>query len=265
MAVSALIFDVDGTLADTEEVHRRSFNAAFGEFDLDWEWSPAQYRGLLAVAGGKERIGAWIDRLAPAPGERSRLNALVPQIHRRKTAIYTARVRDGEVPLRPGVARLIEEAHDAGRQLAIATTTTAANIDALLSATLGTSAIHRFAVVASADVVPQKKPSPAVYESVLRTLMLRPDDCVAFEDSRNGLLSAHGAGIPVVVTPTFWSAGDDLAAAELLLPHLGDAGTPLPDAAAATLGGRRWLGLADVDALPALRGAAAAPGANRFH
>jgi HAD superfamily hydrolase (TIGR01509 family) len=222
MAIEALIFDVDGTMADTEEAHRIAFNQAFERFALGWTWNPTQYRALLSVAGGKERLRAYIEHLALPLAERKRLAALVPSIHIEKTSFYTSVVNDGGVPLRDGVARLLDEARQAGCRLAIASTTTAANVDALLRSTLGCGGLDMFSVIACGDAVRAKKPAPDIYHLALRHLGLQAGRALAFEDSGNGLRSATAAGLWTVVTPTFWTQGQDFSAAGLLLPRLGD-------------------------------------------
>jgi HAD superfamily hydrolase (TIGR01509 family) len=220
--MNALIFDVDGTLADTEDVHRQCFNAAFARAGLDWHWSRPLYRDLLKVAGGKERIGAHIARLGLRDAQRSALRESIAEIHAEKTRLYGRAVAAGEVPLREGVARLLNEALEAGWQLAIASTTTAANVDALLQTTLGPHALEMFSAIACGDVVSEKKPAPDIYQLVLRTLAIAPEDAVAVEDSVNGLRAATAAGLWTVVTPTYWTEGGDFSQAALVLPHLGE-------------------------------------------
>jgi HAD superfamily hydrolase (TIGR01509 family) len=194
----AIIFDVDGTLSETEETHRRAFNRAFSEAGLDWHWDSTLYDQLLAVTGGKERIRHFMQsRGIDAPGAAGP-DAFVRELHAGKTRIYTAMVTGGEVDLRPGVRELLEDAGKRGFRLAIATTTTPANVDALLEVTLGGS--DAFEVICAGDSVAQKKPAPDVYELVLEQLALPPTACVAIEDSRNGLLAAVAAGIPTVIT-----------------------------------------------------------------
>jgi HAD superfamily hydrolase (TIGR01509 family) len=220
MKIKALIFDVDGTLADTEEAHRRAFNLAFEQQGLDWHWGKAEYSRLLRTTGGKERIGAYIESLALESGEHRAALGLIPAIHRCKTENYIRLIENGDVPLREGVARLLSEAEDAGLRLAIASTTTRRNIDALLDAKLGMRAGERFAVIAAGDQVPRKKPAPDIYHLVIRELAMAADDCVAIEDSAHGLAAAKGAGLFTVVTPSQWTEGEDFSAADLVLPSL---------------------------------------------
>jgi len=219
----ALIFDVDGTLAETEELHRLSFNAAFPEFGLNWAWDQPMYRDLLAVTGGKERIRYYIDsfdRTVDLSPER------IKQIHERKTAIYTARMAEGALAPRPGILRLIHEAREAGVKCAIATTTSRPNIDALLQSAFAPDAVTWFAAIAAGDEVARKKPAPDVYTLALERLGLPADDCLAIEDSRNGLDSARTAGLDCVITISPYTDGQDFSAALRIVDHLGDATTP---------------------------------------
>lgn len=212
----ALIFDVDGTLAETEEAHRAAFNRAFADMGLPWRWDRPLYRELLGVAGGKERLRAFLDRHDPARVS----DGLVAELHRRKTDHYTAAVSGGEVPFRPGVARLIGEAHAAGVTLAIATTTSRVNVEALFAGNGDTPPLSRFAAVMTAEDAPAKKPDPQVYHRALDALGLPPAECLAIEDSGNGLRAALAAGIPVLVTESVYTRGDPFPGALAVLPDL---------------------------------------------
>ncbi|TAN54124.1 MAG: HAD family hydrolase [Betaproteobacteria bacterium] len=224
--LQALIFDLDGTLADTEETHRQAFNAAFIEFELWWDWSPQRYAQLLRVSGGNERIRHYVGTLGLAPAERARVLELVPALHRTKTRIYTELLEQGRRPLRPGVARLLLAASDAGLKLAIASTTTSANVDALLRANLGQTPHLAFSVIACADQVRAKKPAPDIYHLVLASLHLPATSCIAFEDSLNGLRAAKAAGLVTVVTPSRWNADEDFGGADRVLASLEDINLP---------------------------------------
>jgi len=218
--LKALIFDLDGTLADTEETHRQAFNAAFIELALWWDWSPPLYARLLAVSGGKERLRHYIGTLRVPPAERERLLAIVPALHDTKTRIYTELLVRGQRPFRPGVLPLLRVAKGAGLKLAIASTTTSANVDALLQANLGSARDMAFDVIACGDQVPVKKPAPDIYRLSLASLRLPAEACVAFEDSLNGLRAAKAAGLATVVTPSRWTAEEDFTGADLVLPSL---------------------------------------------
>lgn len=214
----AIIFDVDGTLSETEETHRRAFNQAFRDAGLEWHWDTALYSDLLAVTGGKERISHFMDSRGIDAPESDDRDAFIRALHAEKTRVYAAMVAGGEVELRPGIGALIEDACRQGFRLAIATTTTPANIDALLGVTLGGA--DAFEVICAGDSVPRKKPAPDVYELALRELGLPATACVAIEDSRNGLLSAVAAGIATVVTPGIYTRGQDFAEAALVIDDL---------------------------------------------
>ncbi|WP_042300834.1 HAD family hydrolase [Paraburkholderia kururiensis] len=225
--MQALIFDVDGTLADTEAAHRKAFNAAFAEAGLDWHWDEPLYTRLLSVAGGKERLLHYWRITDPEEAAGSRVSEVIDAVHAIKTRHYAALLRDGDLPLRPGIARLIDEANAAGVPVAIATTTTPGNLDALLSTPFGTDWRHRFAAICDGHTTPVKKPAPDVYFDVLQRLALSGNDCIAFEDSVNGLRAARAARIPTIVTPTAYTAHHDFDDALRVLPHLGDPDQPL--------------------------------------
>ena len=214
----AIIFDVDGTLSETEETHRKAFNHAFAEAGLEWHWDQALYDKLLAVTGGKERIRYYIEAFGGQGAPADSLDEFIPALHARKTAAYTDMVAGGEVELRPGIRELIADAKANGFRLAIATTTTPANIDALLGATLGGTG--DFEVICAGDSVEKKKPAPDVFELALKKLGLPAESCVAIEDSRNGLLSSVAAGIPTVVTPGIYTSTHRFDEAALVIDDL---------------------------------------------
>jgi HAD superfamily hydrolase (TIGR01509 family) len=223
MELRALIFDVDGTLADTEEVHRRAFNAAFAEHGLTWNWGRRVYGDLLKTAGGKERMLEFVNRLHLPPTEKEKIIEIVPALHRTK-AVHYGRLLASGVELRPGVAKLLVEAREAGLKLAVATTTTPANVDRLVTAACGTDARALFDVIAAGDAVTRKKPAPDIYHHALACLDIPAGACIAFEDSAIGLRAAKEAALFTVVTPTEWTKRDDFKRADVRLEDLGAAG-----------------------------------------
>lgn len=227
MAMEALLFDVDGTLSDTErEGHRPAFNKAFAEFGLDWHWDANLYGELLAVTGGKERIRYYLQHFRPdfvAPAD---LDTLISGLHQAKTRHYTALLAAGAIPMRPGVKRLLLEARDAGLRLAVVTTTTPANVTSLLQHSLAEDAEQWFELIAAGDIVPAKKPASDIYHWALRELKLAPHQCIAVEDSGNGLRSSLGAGIPTVVTVNDYTVDDNFAGAVAVLSDLGEPDAP---------------------------------------
>jgi HAD superfamily hydrolase (TIGR01509 family) len=217
----AIIFDVDGTLAETEETHRMAFNRAFQGAGLSWNWDQDLYRKLLAVTGGKERIRYFIDDYGAEGAPKVNLDEFIRGLHAEKTVAYTEIVNSGELELRPGVRAVISAAREQGYRLAIATTTTPANVDALLAAAFGDAGQRLFEVICAGDSVPNKKPAPDVYLCALENLELLPGSCVAIEDSRNGLLSACAAGIATIVTPGIYTRDENFDEAILVIDDLG--------------------------------------------
>ncbi|MEQ1601071.1 MAG: HAD-IA family hydrolase [Methylophilaceae bacterium] len=227
MKLQALIFDVDGTLADTErDGHRPAFNQAFKEAGLDWHWDVALYGELLAVTGGKERIRYFVERYHPNYKKDEEFDSLVAQLHRDKTRIYTELLSTGKIPLRAGVKRLLFEARAAGLRLAIATTTTPENVTTLLKHTLGEESLSWFEVIAAGDIVPAKKPAPDIYLWALKKLQLGAEVCLAFEDSENGLKSSLGAGLKTIVTINDYTANHQFDGAAVVLSDLGEPDVP---------------------------------------
>src|SRR3569833_1715290 len=227
LTFDALIFDVDGTLADTEELHRQAFNEAFFACGVDWRWGPALYAELLQVTGGKERIAEYISRRQMSASERGRLLRLIPRIHAAKTRIYRELVALGHLRPRAGVVRVMREARSAGVLLAIASTTSAENVVSLLSSCFGADAPRWFNAIATGDVVPNKKPAPDIYHLALQKRGVSPRRAIAFEDSAIGVQSAKAAGLFTVATPGVWTIGQSFASADLVLTSLADPDRPL--------------------------------------
>lgn len=221
--LEALIFDVDGTLADTEcDGHRLAFNAAFAEVGLDWHWDEALYGELLEVTGGKERIRFFCERHAADFLHQADAEVRIKTLHAAKTRHYVALCALG-IPLRPGVESLLRDAHAAGLRLAIATTTTPENVSALLAPDL----LALFEKVGAGDTVPNKKPAPDIYQWVLAQLALPAPSCLAIEDSANGLKASRAAGLATVITRTAYTDDHDFSGAIALLPDLGLVTVPL--------------------------------------
>ena len=225
--LKALLFDVDGTLADTErDGHRVAFNRAFADAGLDWDWSPELYGKLLAVTGGKERIRYYLDHFNTAFSHPGDLDEFIRGLHAAKTEHYTQLLAEGAIPLRCGVRRLIEEARSEGMRLAITTTTTPANVEALLVHALAPDAMSWFEVIAAGDIVPAKKPAPDIYDYAMQELDLTPADCIAFEDSRNGILATQGANLATIITVNGYTTEDDFSGAAIVLDRMGEPDAP---------------------------------------
>lgn len=219
----AVLFDVDGTLADTErDGHRPAFNAAFKEFGLNWDWNVELYGQLLSVTGGKERLRYFIDKYKPNLPTGIDINNLISDLHQAKTRHYVSLLKQGKIPLRPGIARLIQQLRNEKIKIAIATTTTPENVTTLLRSTFGEDAPDWFEIIGAGDIVPQKKPAPDIYHWVLKQLGLSGQQCIAIEDSENGLKSALAATIPTLITVNDYTAQQNFEGASLVLSDLGE-------------------------------------------
>jgi len=225
--LKAFIFDVDGTLSDTErDGHRVAFNQAFEEYDMDWHWSVETYGKLLAVTGGKERMKYYVDHFLDKDHIPEDIKQKIPELHAAKTRHYTELLSTGAIPLRPGVERLIDEAKQRGYRLAIATTTTPENVTALLTHTLGKDSIGWFEVIAAGDIVPAKKPGPDIYQYALKEMALNADECIAFEDSENGIKSSAGANLCTIITINDYTQEHDFSDACIVLDQMGEPEQP---------------------------------------
>ncbi|TVQ09058.1 MAG: HAD family hydrolase [Leptolyngbya sp. DLM2.Bin27] len=224
--LEALIFDVDGTLAETErDGHRVAFNQAFEEFGLPWHWPVGLYGQLLRVAGGKERIHYYIHRYQPR-FEAEDIDGLVMALHQAKAKHFQALVESNVIPLRPGVRRLIEAARRQGIRLAIATTSAKDSVMPLLEQLLGSESPGWFEAIAAGDMVPAKKPAPDIYHLVVSTMDLNPAACLVIEDSQQGLEAANAAGLTTVVTVNDYTRKQALTSARLVINHLGEPNLP---------------------------------------
>ena len=225
--MSTLIFDCDGVLADTERYgHLPSFNQTFEEFGLPFRWSEEEYGRKLAIGGGKERMASMLTpeviRAAGLPEDPEALAAEVAKWHKRKTALYTELVAAGKLPPRPGIRRLISAAQDAGWTLAVASTSAEPSVRAILEFAVGKERADRFDLLLAGDVVPKKKPDPAIYLLALERLAVPPAEVLVVEDSRNGLLGAVGAGLRCLMTVNGYTEEEDSSEATLVVSSLGD-------------------------------------------
>lgn len=221
--MKALIFDCDGVLVDTErDAHRVGFNKAFEEFGIDAVWSVELYARLLLVAGGKERMTAYFDEFGwpeEKLGQFGGKEGLIAELHKTKTRITSEIV--SELPVRPGVLRIIDEAMAAGVRLGVCTTSNPKFIDAVLDL-FGPERKAGFEFVHAGDVVTKKKPDPEIYELAKQSLGLPVHECVVIEDSRNGLLAAKGAGLPCLITTSTYTVDEDFREADRVVSELGD-------------------------------------------
>ena len=223
--MKAIIFDCDGVLVDTErDGHRVGFNRAFKQFGIDAEWDVPLYGRLLQVAGGKERMTAYFDEFGWPNGvdTAEAKGAQIKDLHKAKTAITAGLVSEGALPLRPGIARIVDEALAADVKLGVCTTSNPLFIDAVLDL-LGPERKAGFSFVHAGDVVAKKKPDPEIYELAKQSLGLPAGDCVVIEDSRNGLLAAKGAGLPCLITTSTYTVDEDFSEADRVVPELGEA------------------------------------------
>jgi HAD superfamily hydrolase (TIGR01509 family) len=220
--IRALLWDVDGTLAETErDGHLVAFNRAFEALGMPWRWSEQHYGELLAVAGGRERLLYDMSRREQAPGDARQREALAETVHRLKNQIYAGIVRHGELPLRAGVAELLAECCRAHLPMGIVTTTSRGNVEALLEWHLGSDWEGHFATIVSAKEAPRKKPDPQVYRLALEALRLRSHEAVAIEDAPAGIEAAQRAGVSVIFTPSHYFPACTAVGALAFDPSLG--------------------------------------------
>lgn len=224
--LQAIIFDVDGTLADTEEVHRLAFNHAFAEHGLDWHWSEELYSELLSISGGRERMSAFGRDLQHRFNNQSEFTEFIIELHRAKTRKYAAMLTEGEVSLRPGMRRIIDSAREAGVTMAIATSSAYTNAETLLDNNLPPGWREWFAGIETCDSVETKKPSPAVYLAVLDRLDIAVENVIAFEDTPNGLFAAQKAGVRTVVTTHRFTRDHEFPGAALVVDGAGEPDAP---------------------------------------
>ncbi len=220
--MKALIFDCDGVLVDTErDGHRVAFNRAFAAMGLDVDWDVPVYGELLKIAGGKERMRHYFDRHG-YPADVSDRDEFIKQLHKLKTDLFMQIIADGQLPLRPGVKRLVDEAISDGTTLAVCSTSNERAVNLVVETMLGPERKARFSAILAGDVVSKKKPDPAIYNLATERLGLDACDCVVVEDSRNGLLAARSAGMHCIITTSGYTADEDFTEADAVFGELGD-------------------------------------------
>ena len=226
MKLNAILFDVGGTIAESEEIHRASFNEAFKEFGLNWYWDEAIYRELVFIGGGKERIKHYITRAWPEMLKQKNLTKYIESVHKIKGQIYEEFLNDSQLKARPGIIRLLKELKNEKIRLAIVSDTTEENLINLFKKGLGINPIEWFEILAHGGCTIQKKPSPDIYLWTLERLKLPPESCLAIEDAPRGVDSAIDAGLKVLVTPSIYTLEEKFEKSSLLLSHLGEPEEP---------------------------------------
>ena len=221
MKIKAFIFDVDGTLANTEKYgHLKAFNKSFKHFGLNWYWSNTLYKELLTITGGKERIKYYLQKYQK-DFSHSNLDKLISDIHMNKNINYANLVKGGKIQLRTGIKRLLNEAYQKNIRLAIATTTTLSNVTVLLNS-IDKTLIHKFEIIGAGDMVANKKPAGDIYQFVLDKMSLKSCECLAFEDSENGLLAANSCGLKTIITINEYTKDHNFTNALLVVDNLGE-------------------------------------------
>ena len=218
MKIEGIIFDVDGTIADTEDMHRQAFNKAFSKFNLNWHWSKEKYHKLLFISGGKERITRC---LAEDKATKKNIN-FIEELHKCKSEYYRSILLGSDISLRPGVKRLITEAKEKNIKIGIATNSSTENLQALIKKTFKVEPEKLFNTIVTNNIVIDKKPSPEVYYRALKNLELSANKCIAVEDTANGNASAIRAGLRTVITTHAYTADNDFDGASLVLNNLGE-------------------------------------------
>ena len=222
MKLNAVFFDVDGTIAETEDLHRRSFNESFKEFSLDWYWDEAIYKELIQMGGGQERIKHYINRAWPEMLNYKNLTKYISSIHKIKNEIYEDYLTESSIRLRPGVLRLITELREKEVKLGLVSSTSEENVNNLFQKGLKIELNDYFDIVAHGECTINKKPSPEIYEWILEKLKLPPQSCVVIEDSPRGLEAAVGANLRVIITPSVFTENEKFNGAKLVISDLGD-------------------------------------------
>jgi len=218
MKIKGIIFDVDGTIADTEDIHRQAFNKAFSKFDLNWHWSKEKYHELLFISGGKERI----TRCLAEDNATKKNTGFIEELHKCKSEYYRSILLSSDISLRPGVKRLITEAKEKNIKIGIATNSSTENLQVLIKKTFKVEPEKLFNTIVTNNIIIDKKPSPEVYYRALKNLELSANKCIAVEDTANGNASAIRAGLRTVITTHAYTADNDFDGASLVLNNLGE-------------------------------------------
>tara|TARA_B100000929_G_scaffold286637_1_gene272100 strand:- start:3710 stop:4483 length:774 start_codon:yes stop_codon:yes gene_type:complete len=218
MKLEGIIFDVDGTIADTEDIHRQAFNKAFSKFNLNWYWSKEKYHELLFISGGKERITKCLTEDGAVNEDKN----FVEELHKCKSEYYRSILIDSDIGLRPGIKRLITEAKENNIKIGIATNSSTENLKTLIKKTFGIEPKELFNTIITNNIVIDKKPSPEVYYRALTDLKLSADNCIAIEDTANGNASAIKAGLRTIITTHAYTLDNDFSGASLVLNNLGE-------------------------------------------
>ncbi|KAL3628936.1 hypothetical protein CASFOL_027982 [Castilleja foliolosa] len=222
----ALLFDCDGVLVDTKkDGHRISFNDTFAEKELGVTWDVDLYGELLKIGGGKERMTAYFNKVGwpeKAPTSEEERKTFVASLHKRKTELFMALIEKKLLPLRPGVAKLVDQALGNGVKVAVCSTSNEKAVSAVVSFLLGPERAENILIFAG-DVVPRKKPDPAIYLLAAETLKVEPSSCVVVEDSAIGLAAAKAAGMTCIVTKSGYTGDEDFVNADAVFDCIGDA------------------------------------------
>lgn len=220
--MKALIFDCDGVLVDTErDGHRVAFNMAFAEKGFDFEWSEELYGELLSVAGGKERMRHYFENYG-WPLDIDNKDLLIKELHKLKTDLFMQIIDNGELPLRSGIARLVDEAIKEDIKLAVCSTSNEKAVNLIVDRLLGKNRKNHFIGIFAGDIVKRKKPDPEIYNLALKKLNINSNECVVVEDSRNGLLAAKGAGMKCIITTNRYTVNENFIEADLVVDEIGE-------------------------------------------
>lgn len=223
--LKGLIFDADGTLVETEEMHRRAFNEAFAAYGLDWQWSEVEYSRMLLISGGLERMricAAEQGESLPVPAN-TNLDDWLKRIHKYKSRLYRRYISSQPMRPRPGIARILREARNAGITLTVATSSSRRNMETML---VRAGIRHFFKMIISGDDVPSKKPHPAVYLRSLAELKLPAKNCIALEDTQAGCMAALGADLTVIITTHRFTTTHNFVGARIVANNLGEPNAP---------------------------------------